>query len=91
MTHDCSNILGGRPSRPGVIERVSLVCQEAKRNVGGYFETIEERANPTLHAGVVVKRVPVEITKFRGILFQSGASKRGGNISLYQGGSLEGD
>ena len=83
MTHDCSNVLGGRPPRPGIIEGVSLVCQEVKRNAGGYFEMIGERPDPALHTGVVVKCVPVEITKFQGIPFQSGALKKGGNIGLY--------
>lgn len=69
--------------RLGVIERVSLVCQGVKRNADGYFETIEKRIDPALYTGVVVKRVPVKITKFRGILFQSGALKRGGNIGFY--------
>lgn len=91
MTHDCSNVLGRRATLPGVIERVNLVCEEAKSNVGGYLETIGERTDLALHTGVIVQRVPVEITKLRGIPFQSGASKRGGNIGFYQGGSLEGD
>ena len=69
MTHDCSNVLGGRLPRPGGIEWVNLVCQEAKRNAGGYFETIGERADLAFYTGVVVKHVSVEITKFRGVPF----------------------
>lgn len=91
MTHDCSNILGRKPLRTGVIERVSFVCQEAKRNADEYFETIGERADLALHTGVVVKCVSIKITKFRGIPFQSKVSKRDGNIGLYQSDFLEGD
>lgn len=63
----------------------------AKSNIGGYFETIGERTDPTLHIGVIVQHIPVKITKLQGILLQGEASKRGGNIGLYQGGSFESD
>lgn len=64
MMHDCSNVLGGRLLHPSVIKQVSLVCQEAKHNAGGYYEIIEKRADLALHTGVVIKHFPVEITKF---------------------------
>ena len=69
--------------RLGVIERVSLIRKEAKSNAGGYLETIREHTDPALHTGVIVQRVPVEITKLQGILFQSRALKRGGDIGFY--------
>ena len=91
IMYNYSNVLGRRASYPGVIKQVSLVRQEAKSNIDRYFEIIGERIDSALHTGIIIQRVPVKITKLRGIPFQSGASNRSSDIDFYQGGFLESD
>lgn len=45
--------------------------------------------NLALHARVVVESIAVKVSKLRGVLFQSGASKRYSNIEFDKGHSLE--
>lgn len=63
MIHDYSNVLGRRMLYLGIIEQVDCIYQEAKNYTSRDFEMIREHTNLTLHIGLVVQYILVEITK----------------------------
>ena len=75
VPHDCSHVLGWRTASSSILERVSLVCQEAESHTCRYLETMGESVDPALHSRVVVEGVAVKVAEFRGVPLQGGASK----------------
>ena len=75
VPYDCPHVLGWRTASLSVLERVSLVRQEAKSHACRYLETMGESVDLALHFQVVVEDVAVKIAELQGVPLQGGASK----------------
>lgn len=61
ILHDGIKVLRRRLSGSSLIERIYLICEEAKGHACRYFKTIEEGINPALYTWVIIECIAVEV------------------------------
>lgn len=64
MSYDSANVLRKGSSISSIIERVCLICEEAKSNACRYLKITGEGINLTLHTRVIIEGIAVEVAEF---------------------------
>lgn len=67
ILHNSTNVFCRRLLDLNVVKKVCLISEEVKSYAYRYLKTIEKSINPAFYTWVVIKRVAVKVTKFRGI------------------------